>query len=135
MILVDSSVWIDFFSSSPGKAGIELKRLISTGEPVAVAGVIVAEVLQGLKRDPDRIETFLSEFNLLEPAGFETYRAAASIFRKARVKGVSPSTIDTIIAAIALEHSTPILTLDLDFTRLVRVTPIDVYYINPNSVH
>jgi len=135
LILVDSSVWIDFFSSSPGKAGIELKRLISTGEPVAVAGVIVAEVLQGLKRDPDRIETFLSEFNLLEPAGFETYRAAASIFRKARVKGVSPSTIDTIIAAIALEHSTPILTLDLDFTRLVRVTPIDVYYINPNSVH
>lgn len=135
MILVDSSVWVDFLGLSPGKAGTELRRLISTGEPVAVAGVIVAEVLQGLKREPDRIESFLSEFNLLEPASFETYRVAASIFRKARAKGVSPSTIDTIIAAIALEHSTPILTLDLDFSRLARLTPIEVYCINPNSIN
>lgn len=135
MILVDSSVWVDFFSSSPGKGGAELRRLISAGEPVAITGAVVTEVLQGLTRDPDRIESFLSEFNLLEPAGFETYRLAASIFRKARAKGVSPSTIDTIIAAIALEHHTPIFTLDLDFSRLARLTPLEVYYVNSNRIN
>lgn len=135
MILVDSSVWIDFFSSSPGKGGSELRRLITTGEPVAITGVIVAEVLQGLTKAPDRIENFLSEFDVLEPKGFDTYRMAASIFRKARANGVSPSTIDTIIAAIALEHGTPILTLDLDFSRLARFVAIEVYHLKSDSVN
>ena len=59
MILVDSSVWIDFFSSSPGRAGHELRRMIQESEPFALTGVVVAEVLQGLIRNADRIERFL----------------------------------------------------------------------------
>ena len=54
MILVDSSVWINFFSSSPGRAGTELRRMIEGAEPFAVTGVVVAEVLQGLTRDAKR---------------------------------------------------------------------------------
>ncbi len=135
MILVDSSVWIDFFSSSPGEGGAELRRLISNGEPVAVAGVIVTEVLQGLTKDPARIESFLSEFDLLKTSGFDTYRAAASIYRKARAKGVSPSTIDTLIAAIGVEHSTPIFTLDRDFSRLAMSTSIELYRMRSDSIN
>jgi predicted nucleic acid-binding protein len=55
LILVDSSVWIDFLSSRPGSAGQELRRLIEGGAPVAVTGVVVTEILQGLKRDVERI--------------------------------------------------------------------------------
>ena len=40
MILVDSSVWIDFFSSAPGKAGRELRRMIEESEPFALTGVV-----------------------------------------------------------------------------------------------
>jgi hypothetical protein len=47
-ILVDRSAWIDFLSSSPGRAGAELRRRIADAEPFAIALVIVAEVLQGL---------------------------------------------------------------------------------------
>ena len=47
MILVDSSVWIDFFSSSPGRAGAELRRMIEEAEPFALTGIVVAEVLAG----------------------------------------------------------------------------------------
>jgi len=135
LILVDSSVWIDFFRSSPGKGGAELWRLISCGEPVALTGVIVTEVLQGLTKDPTRIESFLSGFDLLEPAGFDTYRTAASIYRKARAKGFSPSTIDTLMAAIAAEHGAPIFTLDLDFSRLATLTALELYRVKAHSVN
>ena len=72
MILVDSSVWIDFFSSSPGRAGHELRRMIQESEPFALTGVVVAEVLQGLIQNADRIERVLGQWDLLEPKDFQT---------------------------------------------------------------
>ena len=127
MILVDSSVWIDFFSSSPGRAGRELRRMIEESEPIALTGVVVAEVLQGLTRDAGAIEEFLGQFDVLEPRGFETYRAAAAIYRAARGKGVSLTTIDTLIAAIALEHHASLFTLDRDFTRIALIAGLTLY--------
>ena len=129
MILVDSSVWIDFLSSSPGRSGSELRRLINESETLAITGVVIAEVLQGLTREAVRIERFLEQFEILEPEGFATYRMAAAIFRMARAKGVSPTTIDTLIAAIAVEHGASIFTLDKDFSRIALVTPLEVYRI------
>src|SRR5712664_1866908 len=92
MILVDSSVWIDFFSSSPGRAGDELRRMIADAEPFALTGVVVAEILQGLTREASRIEHYLSQWEMLEPRGFRTYGEAAAIFRLGRTKGVSLTT-------------------------------------------
>lgn len=127
MILIDTSVWIDFFGSSPGRAGNELRRMIEEAEPFVLAGVIVTEILQGLKRDAHRIGRFLSLWEMLEPGGFSTYSEAARISRLARSKGVSLTTIDTVIAAIALEHNTTLFTLDKDFTRIARFTPLRLY--------
>ena len=127
MILVDSSVWIDFFSSSPGRAGDELRRMISDAEPFALTGVVVAEILQGLTRDVAPMEHYLSQWELLEPAGFSTYREAAALFRAARAKGVSLTTIDALIAAIALEHGASVFTLDKDFSRIARLTGLALY--------
>jgi len=127
LILVDSSVWIDFFSSSPSRAGAELRRMIEEAEPFALTGIVVAEVLQGLTRDARRIEQYLAQWEMLEPRGFETYRAAAAIYRAARAKGITPTTIDTVIAAIALEHKVGVFTLDQDFSRIARITPLTLY--------
>lgn len=127
MILVDSSVWIDFFSASPGRAGSELRRMIEEAEPVALTGIVVTEVLQGLTRDTDRIERYLAQWNMLEPSGFETYRAAAAIYRAARRRGITPTTIDAVIAAIALEHNISLFTLDGDFSRISRVTQLALH--------
>jgi predicted nucleic acid-binding protein len=127
LILVDTSVWIDFFSSSPARAGSELRRLINEVEPFALTGVVVTEVLQGLTRDVNRIERFLSMWDLLEPSGFSTYREAAAISRLARSKGISLTTIDTLIAAIALEHRASLFTLDKDFSRVARVTTLQLH--------
>lgn len=127
MILVDSSVWIDFFSSSPSLAGAELRRMIVEAEPFALAGVVVAEVLQGLKRDVSRIEHYLSQWDILEPSGFKTYSEAAAIFRSARAKGVAVTTIDTLIAAIALEHRATLFTMDRDSTRIASIVTLPLY--------
>ena len=122
MILVDSSVWIDFFSCSPEKAGRELRRMIEESEPFALTGVVVSEILQGLTRDVAEIEQFLAQWDVLEPTSFQTYRTAAAIFRKARSKGIALTTIDTLIAAIALEHRASVFTLDQDFSRIAAIT-------------
>jgi predicted nucleic acid-binding protein len=127
LILVDSSVWVDFFSSSPGRAGSELRRMIADSEPFALAGVVVAEVLQGLTRDAVRIERYLEQWGMLEPRGFATYREAAAIYRAARARGISLTTIDTLIAAIALDHSASVFTLDQDFSRMARITRLMLY--------
>jgi predicted nucleic acid-binding protein len=127
LILVDSSVWVDFFSSSPGRAGGELRRMIADAQPFALTGVVVAEVLQGLTRDSFRIEQYLAQWDMLEPRGFATYREAAAIYRAARGKGISLTTLDTLIAAIALEHSSSVFTLDQDFSRIARITRLALY--------
>ena len=127
MILVDRSVWIDFFRSAPRRAGAELHRMICEAEPFGTTGVIVAEVLEGLTRNATQIEHYLSQWEMLEPRGFATYREAAAVFRLARAKGITLTTIDTLIAAISLEHRASVFTLDRDFTRIARINRLSLY--------
>lgn len=127
MILVDTSVWVDFLSSSRSRAGNELGRMIADAEPFALSGIIVSEILQGLRRHVDQIEHYLSQWEMLEPLGFRTYREAAAIFRLGRTKGFSLTTIDTLIAAIALDHRAVLFTVDQDFSRIARLTSLQLY--------
>ncbi len=127
MILVDTSVWVDFFSSSPGRSGTELRRMIAEAEPLALSGVIVSEILQGLRRNVGPIERELSQWDMLEPLGFSTYRGAAAIFRLGRARGFSLTTIDTLIAAIALDHRAVLFSVDQDFARIARITHLQLY--------
>ena len=92
------------------------------------SGIVVAEVLQGLTRDASAIERFLAQWDMLEPKGFNTYRKAAEIHRAGRGKGFALSTIDTLIAAIALEHGASLFTLDRDFSRIARLTGLALHF-------
>jgi len=127
LILVDSSVWIDFFNPRPTRPGKELRRMITEAEPFALTGVVVTEILQGLTRDSNQVERYLNMWDMLEPRGFPTYREAAAIFRGARAKGISLSTIDALIAAIALEHRASVFTVDKDLSRIARITNLPLH--------
>jgi len=129
-ILVDTSVWIDFFARRPGPAGSQLRSLIENAEPVVLAGIIVMEILQGLTRDADRIESYLSQWGLLEPDGLGTYVRAAEIFRLARSRGLALTTVDALIAAFALDHSVRLFTLDRDFLRLSKLVPVEIFQVS-----
>jgi predicted nucleic acid-binding protein len=127
VILVDSSVWVDSFKSKSGLAGAELRRMIEEGEPLVLTGIVIAEVLQGLTRDVARIEQFLAQWDLIDPKGFETYRRAAAVYREARARGITLSTIDALIASIAVDHGASVFTIDQDFTRIARLTGLELY--------
>lgn len=101
--------------------------MVEESEPFALAGIVITEILQGLKRDIQRMEHFLSMWEMMEPRGFSTYREASAISRLARSKGISLATVDTLIAAIALEHRATLFTLDKDFSRIARITPLHLY--------
>jgi predicted nucleic acid-binding protein len=101
--------------------------MISEAEPFALAGIVVTEVLQGLQRDVSRIEHYLSQWEMLEPTGFGTYREAAAIFRSARAKGIAVTTVDALIAAIVLEHGATLFTLDKDFTRIASIVRLPLH--------
>src|SRR5690242_2836841 len=101
--------------------------MIDEVEPFALTGVIVTEILQGLRRDVRHIERYLSMWEMLEPSGFSTYREASAISRLARSKGISLTTIDTLIAAIALEHRASLFSLDKDFSRIARMTSLRLH--------
>lgn len=109
---------MDFLNSARGPAGDELERLISVNAALVLTGLAVAEVLQGLKRDVAPVTRLLVQWPLVEPGGFATYETAATIFRQARERGVSLSTVDALLAAVALEYDAALFTLDRDFERL-----------------
>jgi predicted nucleic acid-binding protein len=101
--------------------------MIIADEPLALTGIVVTEVLQGLVRDVAQIAHYLSLWDTIEPGGLSTYTEAASIFRQARSKGVSLTTIDALIASVALEHGATVFTLDKDFSRIARFTPLRLH--------
>lgn len=130
MILVDTSVWVDFLNSARGPAGDELERLIRANAPLVLTGLVLTEVLQGLKRDVGPVTELLSRWPLIEPGGFATYEAAATIFRQARTRGLTLSTVDAVLAALALEYNAAFFTLDQDFERLA-FTGLRLHWGNP----
>jgi len=87
----------------------------------------LTEILQGLTRDATRMEHFLAQWDLIEPRGFRTYREAAAILRLGRSKGLTLTTINVLIAAIALENRATVFTLDKDFSRIARLTGLPLY--------
>ncbi len=80
MILVDTSVWIDFFGSFSSATCRELERLLSQRAPLAITGIVVAEIVQGLRGGVEEVEAQLRSWPLLEPGGFEAYRHAAEVY-------------------------------------------------------
>jgi hypothetical protein len=123
MILVDTSVWIDFLWGENSPQRRMLHRLIEDEEDISVAEIILAEIPQGIKLDRDfrKIKSYLLEFPIYKPKGTETYVRAADICRDCRTRGKTVwKTIDCIIAAICIENDLPLLHKDNDLD-LIRV--------------
>lgn len=114
LVLVDTSVWIDFLQQPRSKIHEEMTRLIQGTNRVLICGLVMQELLQGLKssRSTDLIQSRLQKLPLL-PTRKSTYILAAGIFHKLKEKGVEVQTVDATIAAIAIENRVPLFTLNL----------------------
>ena len=117
MILVDSSVWIDFFRGVQTAEAEKLDGLLGTTR-IVVGDLIVAEVLQGVRneRDFQRVRKTLDTFEQVDVVGKDIAVQAARNFRKLRDLGFTVrKTIDMLIATRCIESNYTLLHSDRDF--------------------
>jgi len=126
MALIDSSVWIDYLTRRPLAHAEILAERLERGLPVATTGVVLQELLQGVRseREANLLGARLGRLRYL-PAGKSTHLRAAALFRKARARGVTLPAVDALIAAVAEENGVPLLTADAaHFEALARVSKL-----------
>lgn len=120
MVLIDTSVWIDFFSSKPSPQANSLETLIKDEEDICICGIVLTEVLQGIKHEKEyqKTKTFFKELLYL-PMNYSTYLKSAEVYRTLRKKGITIGRVlDCLIASVALENNIPILHNDKDFLQI-----------------
>ena len=121
MILVDSSVWIDYFRGATTPQAEKLDALLGT-EPVVTGDLILTEVLQGFVSDRDfnQARKLLDSLDIIDLGGRDIAIQAARNFRVLRGLGVTVrKTIDTIIATRCIESRLTLLYSDRDFDPFV----------------
>ncbi|MCH2242144.1 MAG: PIN domain nuclease [Aquabacterium sp.] len=121
MILVDSSVWIDYFNGA-ATPEVDLLDSLLDRDTLAIGDLILTEVLQGFRseRDFELARRTLSAFTLVPLGGADIAVRAARHFRTLRARGVTVrKTIDTIIATRCIADGLTLLHADRDFAPFV----------------
>lgn len=122
MIVVDSSVWIDYFT---GVKNIQTNKLddILGLRPVAIGDLILTEVLQGFRHDKDykSARKLFEDVTIFDMLGKEMAIQSSENFRALRKKGVTVrKTADVIIASFCINQKLPLLFSDKDFKPFVK---------------
>ena len=128
MILVDTSVWIDFFRAAETPQARRLAAALAGDEELCTCGPVMTEVLQGIRSASEyrRVRESLDLLVYL-PIGRETYVRAAEIWRKARRRGRTlRSTIDCIIAACAADSGAAVLHRDRDYDTIAELSNLKI---------
>jgi len=121
-VLVDTSVWVDFFNGYASPEAKSLALFIEDEVEIVTCGLVMAEFFQGI-RDRGTLDTlqgFFLDMPLLQPKEPETYLDAATLYRELRSRGVSVrSTVDCVIARLAEEAGTMLLAKDRDMKQIL----------------
>lgn len=128
MILVDTSVWIDFFAGRDLPHVATLEHLILDNQDLALCGIILTEILQGIADDTTyrRVRRYLGPLLML-PMPETVFVRAADIYRTLRKRGITiRKSNDCIIAATTLEHHCQLLHNDKDFAPIAKHFPLKV---------
>lgn len=122
MILVDTSVWIDYFRGTVTRQSDRLDQLLGT-VPLAMGDLVLVEVLQGFSVEKEfrRAKKLLMAFDLVDIGGHDIAISAAQNSRILRSLGVTiHKTIDTVIATRCIESGYTLLHSDRDFDPFVK---------------
>lgn len=122
MIVVDSSVWIDFLTGRATRPVAALQAALGEDE-ILVGDLMLCEILQGLGDDraARRVESLLRRFQIVPMVGEAIAVAAARNYRLLRQRGVTVrKTIDLLIGTWCIENRRPLLHDDRDFRPMVK---------------
>ena len=127
MILIDTSILIGYFKGIKGEPYEMLDRLIDQNIPLGICNHVYQEVLQGARdeKEFDMLKQHLNTMDFYDVRyGKRSYENAAELYLKCRKAGVTPrSTIDLIIAQIAIDNNLLLFHNDRDFVLIAQVVP------------
>ena len=127
MYLVDTSAWVDYLRERDTEAAGLLVEVLERGIPFGIAAVVYQEVLQGADSpgDFEMLVEYLGTQRFYQPRDqIDSYREAALLYFRCRRAGVTVrSTVDCLIAQLALEQELFLLHNDRDFENMARVIP------------
>lgn len=117
-VLVDTSIWIEYFNHRHSEGGAEIETLLKEGR-VVLAGIVLTELLQGakIKKDFDAILDSVVALPFLD-ATLTTWIEAGRISYSLRREGVTVPTTDLIIASLAIENNCFLFSLDSHFDQV-----------------
>jgi predicted nucleic acid-binding protein len=131
MVLVDTSILIDYLSGTDNDAVDRFQQILDNNIPFGISPLTYLEVLQCTRTEKDftTVKSYLEThrfFGLLDEK--ESYAAAARIYFDCRKKGITiNSTVDCLIAQTAIENDLALLHNDADFVRMRKVAPLKIY--------
>ena len=121
-MLVDTSVWVDYFNGVKTPQTDRLDQLLGSGR-LLTGDLILAELLQGFAKDTDyrTARKLLLELPCVDLVGRESALLAADYYRRLRKRGVTiRKTIDVLIGAYCIRHGHALLHADRDFDSMVQ---------------
>ena len=125
MILVDTSVLIGYFRGSAGPHYDRMDYLVENNMPYGICNYVYQELLQGAanKNDYDSLKEYLSTLPFYELLrGKKSFEEAAYLYMNCRKRGITVrSTIDLLIAQIAIENNLFLFHNDNDFTNISKL--------------
>lgn len=129
MVLVDTSVWIDYFNGVDTTQSNHLDKLLGTGR-ILIGDLILVELLQGFANDRSyrRARELLLDLPYADLVGKDVSLAAADNYRKLRSHGITVrKTIDVVIGTYCLMHDDDLLHSDRDFDAMEQRLGLRIY--------
>lgn len=124
-LLVDTSVWIDYFRNNSHTTEFLEKQLLE--DKVYIVGIVVSELLQGIKNETDReiIRNSLDAINYIN-MNYADWVRAGDISYSLRKNGVTLPLTDIAIAAAAIENKLTVVTNDKHFKNIPGLNVMDI---------
>jgi predicted nucleic acid-binding protein len=125
-ILIDTSVWIEYFRSAASRITEKTEKILDEDE-VFVPKMVLAELIQGAKsaKEIGVIEGFFGAFHIIDQSD-ETWLKAALLAYNLKKKGKTIHLSDCYVAVIAKEHDCKIFTLNRHFQEIQSLTDIEL---------
>jgi predicted nucleic acid-binding protein len=131
VIVIDTTVWIDFLEARDTPFDLHLKELIERGELLGLTDLIYCEVLQGILDENKfrRTRNILRAYPILRMRGLRTFEHAVAIYRACRRRGFTiRKTADCLIAAACLEARAELYHNDRDLEAIAKVRGLKIYH-------
>lgn len=127
MILVDSSIWIEYWKTADSPYSLSLKNLIESDQ-AAINGLIYHECVQGARNESDlhKLERLLKSITFLTMPD-HLWMDSARLSFKMKLKGINLTTVDCLLAAHALHNHSPLFSKDRIFEKVAQYSELKLY--------